>query len=96
MGLFTTKAAADPTFLEGSIKTGSYTNTQLSDDSRLILNDSSGSPSDKYKLDFSFDGVTPSVEWDDAVGINESQINSIEVTLEAKDTTGTNDYYILI
>lgn len=51
---------------------------------------------EKYKLDFSFDGTAGTDQWADYTAINTSTIHKIVVTLEAKDSLSTDDYYALL
>lgn len=96
MASFKVQAKANPTFTEGGINSGSYSDTLTSDDTRFILSDSGGAPANKFKLDFSFDGVSPSDQLEDAIGVNETTITEIKITLEARDTLSTDDYYLLL
>src|SRR3990167_8367790 len=93
---FNLEATAGPTYAKGSTSSGDYTNTQSSDDGRLITVDSTGSPGAKWQLDLSFDGVSPSAQWEDATGVNRNGIHTITITLEARDTVSTDNYYILL
>lgn len=93
---YTLKAAADPTMTLGTIKSGTYSNTLTSDDSRLIFNDSGGSGAAKWKLDLNFDGVSPAVQFNDATGVIRSRLHQFDVVLEAVDALSTDNYYILL
>ena len=55
------------------------------------------SPSvDTYKSDFNFNGVTPTDQWGDYDDIDRTTVHAIEITLEAKDSLSTDNYYVML
>ncbi len=92
----TGQALTNPTVTEGSIKSGNYTDTHIKNDTYLIFNDSGGSPSNRYKLDLIFDGVSPADQWEDYEQIDQNLMLLITIVLEARDTISTDNYYVLM